>query len=293
MFHPALRARRGGFTLVELLVVIAIIGILIALLLPAVQAAREAGRRTSCANNLHEHVIAAHNHLDVHKIFPDGGHDWWSGRSGGDNPLVAPNQTWGWLFQILPFAENDPLARHIDENLIRRTLIPVYFCPSRRSPDVVGGARAMNDYAGNGGLLGGYGLAGWGEGKEGGVIVRGNGSGSGVPVVNEGAIVDGLSNTIMFGEKALNPAWYVNVYTCSDNEGWTSGWDWDIIRWGTYVPCKDPEATDCETRFGSNHPGGVEFALCDGSVRIVRFGVSQTVFQRACHKHDRQPYSFD
>jgi prepilin-type processing-associated H-X9-DG protein len=114
-----------------------------------------------------------------------------------------------------------------------------------------------------------------------------------VPAVPEGAVTDGLSNTLMFGEKILNPAWYVGYYTCSDNEGWTSGWDWDIIRWGTYPPARDSFGSDCDTRFGSNHPTGVDFAYCDGSVHMVRFNVDPTFFQRACHKSDGAPFSLE
>ncbi len=274
--HP----RKRGFTLVELLVVIAIIGILIALLLPAVQAARESARRSECKNNLKQMGLAFQNHHDVHGILPDGGHNWWAGRSQDNTgaPAIAPNQVWGFLYQILPYIEGNNLWNERDHNVLRRTPVEYYFCPSRRQPTVINGARAMNDYAGNGGLRAGGGLAGWGDGRDGAVVVKGDVSGP----LTMAQVTDGTSHTIMVGEKALR----VNqreVYTCSDNEGWTSGWDWDIIRWGggNRTPIRDDLAGNCEDRFGSPHAVGCQFVLVDGSVQWIRFNVDRNMYNLA------------
>ena len=106
--------RRRAFTLVELLVVIAIIGILIALLLPAVQAAREAARRSQCTNNLKQLGLAMHNYLDVHKVFPPGGLDYgWSG-GGGTEPANKLVKNLNGLALLLPFIEQTPLYQKID-----------------------------------------------------------------------------------------------------------------------------------------------------------------------------------
>ena len=150
---------RGAFTLVELLVVIAIIGILVAMLLPAVQAAREAARRSQCMVNLKNIGLAFQNHHDTHGFFPSGG---WNGRFTGDPDLgFGLTQPGGWIYSSLPFMEEqqlhqlgaglalgDPLkseaARQRDE-----TPLSVLTCPSRRAPGVVN--NVSGNYPDNGG----------------------------------------------------------------------------------------------------------------------------------------------
>jgi prepilin-type N-terminal cleavage/methylation domain-containing protein/prepilin-type processing-associated H-X9-DG protein len=151
--------RIGAFTLVELLVVIAIIGILIALLLPAVQAAREAARRSQCTNNMKQIGLAVHNHHDTFKYFPSGGRDPRDYITYGPDPAAAtgspdaaPRQTAGWMFQILPYMEQSAVwqgtagtgttALGVREWSSISAVVPAYYCPSRRSP----GNAAINTY---------------------------------------------------------------------------------------------------------------------------------------------------
>ena len=266
------KQKRSGFTLVELLVVIAIIGILIAMLLPAVQQVREAGRRITCANHLKQIGIAVHNYESAHNNFPDGGLNWYSPRSmQGSIPETAPNQNWGWLYQVLPFVEQNNLYGHDDDAIIKKTAVAGYFCPSRRPPTVLGGTNALNDYAGNGGL--GTRDTGWSDGEVGGVIVRQTHA-----LVGFATLTDGTSNTILAGEKAVRPDHY-NTFSNSDNEGFTTGWDWDTIRWGTQLPIQDIDANGSEVRFGSAHSSGVNFLFCDGSTHFVGWDVSLTPYQ--------------
>jgi len=130
MALPCLARRRAGFTLVELLVVIAIIGVLVALLLPAVQAAREAARRSSCQNNLHQIGIAVQNFHDVHNCIP---------------PVRVSNNHATWFVLIMPYMEQGNLSNlwtftdlYSSANNARGRATPIksYYCPSRRSPSV-------------------------------------------------------------------------------------------------------------------------------------------------------------
>lgn len=104
-----------GFTLVELLVVIAIIGILVALLLPAVQAAREAARRSSCSNNLHQIGIALHNYADVYGRFPPAA--IWKREKGAATPATGSQRNFTWIALTLPYMEQRPLYEQIDFRL--------------------------------------------------------------------------------------------------------------------------------------------------------------------------------
>lgn len=129
--------RSYGFTLVELLVVIAIIGILVGLLLPAVQSAREAGRRVSCQNQMKQFGLAALNHESAHRIWPTGGvqpgvrvEDY----SYGGRPFSAPKQGLSWAFQLLPYMEGNAVADIDTQDELSRTQVDLYYCPSRRGP---------------------------------------------------------------------------------------------------------------------------------------------------------------
>src|SRR2546429_6257391 len=152
------RRHRYAFTLVELLVVIAIIGVLVALLLPAVQAAREASRRSKCTNNLKQFGLAFHNHHDTLDVFPDGGENWdpvaWPRTMVGGAPATAPKQNWGWGYQILPYIEQTNVWTNKDDVAVRGSIIPIYFCPTRRKPSAITIGTvscAMIDYVGSAG----------------------------------------------------------------------------------------------------------------------------------------------
>ncbi len=272
---------RSAFTLIELLVVIAIIAILIALLVPAVQKVREAAARMQCLNHLKQITLAFHNFHDTLKVFPQGG---WNpvGQSAAD-----PNDRtqFGWSFQILPYVEQQNVFKATSVAIIRKAIVPTYYCPSRRSPDVYNNHNVI-DYAG---------CAGTATDGSNGVVQRGF-----VPIVRMADIVDGMSNTLMAGEKQCNLSKFgTNI---DDNESpFLSGWngDWDHYRrtrkvnnvWE--VPARDyhSTATTASQRFGSSHDAGCNFALADGSIRTVTYTVNPDVFQRACQRNDGQPFN--
>ena len=294
---------RGAFTLVELLVVIAIIGILVALLLPSVQSAREAARRLQCSNNLKQMALACHNHASAHQILPDGGERYWPDpvafpRLGESGPKVAPHQAWGWEYQILPYLEESNVWGMSDDARVKGQAVSSYFCPTRRGPQWVEG-RALTCYAGNAGSdkTGNNGWGMLGNGIDGVIVRRPSSLRAGVqsPSVALGRhITDGTSHTMLAGEKCLNVAILGRSQT-DDDSGYWDGWDWDIVRWGYFAPAPDWHIANdgghsgnvpLHGAFGGSHPGGFMAASADGAVRLVRFAVDQEVFRRYCSRDD-------
>ncbi len=289
--------KRSAFTLIELLVVIAIIAILIALLVPAVQKVREAAARLQCANNLKQIGIAFHAHHDAFKHFADGGENWGSTRSmAGGSPAAAPDQGWGWAYQLLPFIDQTPLWLDPTDNTIRGALIPAYFCPARNAPRtvVVGGVSlGMIDYAGNAGTsaydipndLNATGHSGdvgaaLGNGNNGLVVQRpssaawpSNWGGQRSSVVRMTSnIPDGTSNTLLAGDRGIRPE-TLGTPRANDDQGFTSGWDRDTISWAISAPVYDTIGQPGDYMFGSAHPVGFHGLFADGTVRRIGYNI--------------------
>lgn len=291
-----------AFTLVELLVVIAIIGILVALLLPAIQAAREAARRSSCTNNIRNLAVGLHNYHDAYKVFP-AGVDW-----EADFRAAA----WGWPYHILPVIEEDALRERLSNGPTRsnrtlsqviadananggltspdvaalQTAIPLFRCPSDitpavlpinvadgdrpwdSTPTVAGFQAATSNYVGNAGFF--YGRQCLPD--------RRFCDGSGIFLYDSKIgikhIVDGTTYTLLLGERdeyGKAASWNGNPKPRDINyrrAGYVMAW----TTFGINEPAPAPSLgifRGVQVSYSSSHPGGANFAMADGSIRFI------------------------
>ncbi|GAA4424577.1 DUF1559 domain-containing protein [Bremerella cremea] len=307
--NVTLTARRRGFTLVELLVVIAIIGILIALLLPAVQQAREAARRSQCKNNLKQLGLAMHMYHDTYQSFPIGIQAAWGGSwSWSILPFIEQQA----LFDVMPNPVNDSGsfggsdARSEQLRQLVRTPIATYFCPSQvdgpiEGTDVNGltlraktnylanaGGNATNDNLGSGGMDVSNGLF---------HAVRMNTSSPTGKVFAFRDVKDGLSSTLLIGE-----AYYKLDDDCNvcdhflffhSNADSGNGSDFSETLGSTYdsINSKSTDGDVLERSYGSFHPGGANIVLADGSTQFVAETIDVEIWRGAGSRKGKEVIS--
>jgi prepilin-type N-terminal cleavage/methylation domain-containing protein len=310
---------RAGFTLIELLVVIAIIAILIALLVPAVQKVREASSVAQCKNNLKQIGLAWQSHHDTFKVMPSGGGDWSTSARVMVHGVPADynSQSWGWMYQILPFIEQNNLWANKSDFEVAETPVFMYICPSFRGPiirpysqngDTVTTLHAMNDYIANMGT----GLSTY----DGALVPSKHGYSAVSGLVRKITdITDGTSSTFLVGEKFVDPAKAFdasNTSDCADDQGWVDGWDNDAVGCAegggvstvtnqdgiaVELPKRiDPKLGDvdnCGQNFGSIHAAACMFVFCDGSVHAIAYDIDPTVYGRLCKINDGKPTGFE
>ncbi len=307
---------RHGFTLVELLVVIAIIGILVALLLPAVQAAREAARRTQCQNHLKQFSLGMLNHESTHSFLPTSGWGFrWQGDPDGGFSGGPEGQSGGWAFNILPFIELGNLRQigagmdiwtpeSAEVRLVSvSTPLPLFNCPSRRQAIAYpyagsqflaynmkncdrdsGCVVTRSDYAANAGNIDeesqpGPTLSALWLGHEPVDLKEQNGVSYRYSMVRMAQITDGTSNTALVGEKYLNPDRYVDGRDGRDDQNIFCGADKDVNGYTIDEPLQDRPGFQSEYAFGSAHPGAFNMANCDGSVQAIQYDIDLLVYQ--------------
>jgi prepilin-type N-terminal cleavage/methylation domain-containing protein/prepilin-type processing-associated H-X9-DG protein len=290
---------RTAFTLIELLVVLAIIGILIALLLPAVMKVREACARASCGNNLRQIALATHSFGDARGRLPYG-------QFLGPYGLGPNSQAWSWLAEVLPFLEQNNLfqqGRIPTSTLLGSSVladrVPTFFCPSD-SASLAGVTTLAGNLEGIPVGLANYkGVSGsnWGADFQDHIVVLqtdwrhqgvngsydGLANGDGMLFRSDWVrrlrllnVTDGTSNTFMIGEDVPALNWWVS-------------WPYANNAYGTCaIPPNvhppgggqyDPNDWQNTWSFRSRHPGGLNFAFADGSVRFVPDSIDLDVYR--------------
>jgi prepilin-type N-terminal cleavage/methylation domain-containing protein/prepilin-type processing-associated H-X9-DG protein len=286
--------KHKGFTLVELLVVIAIIGILVGLLLPAVQSIREAARRTQCSNNIRQIGLAMHNHESAFKYYPPG----WTATNPGTAPATPG---WGWGYHVLSYVEANNIFDQINPSLpiedeyhtgntFFRTLIPVFQCASDPAPDLVNLYDHIEHDHGDGGdhlvaidddphhhdeeLLAGRsnysGVFGSLEIED--APFGGNGMFFGNSRIRQRDVVDGSSNTLMIGERRND----------FGSLSWMGALEEADEPFARVVGSADHAPNSREGHFEdfrSFHPQGANFAFADGSTTLLTDTIDIDVYR--------------
>ncbi len=277
---------RKAFTLVELLVVIAIIGILVGMLLPAVQQVREAARRTDCSNKIRQLGVALLNYEGANKALPPG---W----IAGDPTDAASAPGWGWSAQILPFLEAGNVHDQIDFKVaiddpyhteLIKTNLDIFRCPSDPAPDTVN----LDDHVEHGShyvshdppqhdhgelLVGRSNYSGvFGSTEIEDSPFRGNGTFFANSRIELRDFRDGQSNTMIIGERRndLGPISWVGVVEEVDEPLAR------IVAVTDHAPNDDHGHFE---DFRSHHPQGINVVLGDGSTHFVNSSISEEAFQ--------------
>lgn len=294
LIHPKERFPRA-FTLVELLVAVAIIAILTALLLPAVQQAREAARRVQCKGNLRQIAIGLHSYHTAHNILPSG--QYWCRPNSPCNAGPHYAHGWGWSSSLLPFVDQGPLfnsfnfslsPREAPNVLLMATPLPLFQCPSdstRRAwvrpsalahrPEMI----ATSNYCGNGGSFS--------VSFEAPAVAQDENWTNGVLGRDSARrlrdVSDGVSNTFLLGEVIhYNFPWDPTLYGHWDPPTRTACCTLTLVRHGNRRLNPGTSGTVDERRegFASQHVGGAHFAMCDGSVRFISNSIDNSARQR-------------
>jgi len=321
------RACFRGFTLVELLVVIAIIGVLIALLLPAVQAARETARRAQCTNNLKQLGLALHSHHDAHNQYPLGIADAEKNYIDAEGYPRSEEEGYGWGTALLPYMDEQPLFDLIHPDwkaspfviyyTLNSTIVPggdtelaVFRCPSSDLPShvpetlgTVAGTWTLSEQFVLGYATSDYKACNGNDRDEGmfcplseclkpanGKIAR--------RLVSAKDVTDGLSNTLAFGESAYAPElekWPFWIGGVTEDESALFKTDiHNFINCDIVPKSTDnfPNASDDECAFGW-HAGGAFFCFGDGSVHFLNENIDFQIYEYLGNIADGQIISAD
>ncbi len=274
--RPSVALHRSAFTLVELLVVIAIIGILVSLLLPAVQSAREAARRMQCSNNLKQIGLGLHNYESTFKKFPVG-----SIESNFISALasILPNLEQGNTYNKFDFSLYYTRPENAD---VSKQFVPTYLCPSMVLPREVPEARGR-EVGGPGSYLLNEGTASYMTKADGMFGAHWPGFGNHNPHIGFGGIYDGTSNTLAVSETTYNYKQYLwSASTPAPLGGtvrhglarWVVGYP-RVAMGTTRFPINDFTTATLEG-YSSQHTGGVNALLMDGSVHFISDSVNAT-----------------